>query len=675
MDTTFEKTKTAALESKNMWNFGRPPPSNFSTTPLPRSEDSNSDDESLLDPDIRDHYAQERKREFENFKLMRRKEQQLKRRVRAQHKNESFSDSKGAAVTKSRPTKAPMIGRRDFPDGLGEVPQHVTIPVERRDLKFDHPVIVSREGGQSDGKRKKIDRSAKGKGGIRQSNQKLQAALLDGIADARASTICKYFQKGKCFHDDKCNYLHVGAGGVSPSSPPPDADKPEVKEVKLKENDVFGARLDRKFLISSGSWCFLPFYREIEWTHVRDDFNCITDQRVLNHQPVETTYNNARKAVYNVTTRYKLMFPSFQRMIAGLVLSTASAIVADECSMKIVDKMNNYGPSKLQLVTSFRKWLTRPSEVWFTVPWIGNNVAKIYNPLSTSLSALFQFTTTNLTKGITFVPPKLGTLSVSPNRYWFSRLKPLVFEQKVNYPVWVGVGVLLSGIFLTMKYFNDQGRYLVYRETEDEKVMSQELTAQLINTDVGSATSLNTVGTILDRISNQFAGINIDRVRVEAKQGSKLYAKQFFAHNSLDPENMHFHNSPVVTENSTNLDIIHAKNLETKIMQLNRAPSFIELINPGITNGKQFLYRLVLPSLAVLILIPIWKMSRANRGASTNASLAQSLLGIRSFAINFQNMLVTGCKNTLRHYNTINLSNLMTGSMVSLFPDGERWSC
>jgi hypothetical protein len=205
--------------------------------------------------------------------------------------------------------------------------------------------------------------------------------------------------------------------------------------------------------------------------------------------------------------------------------------------------------------------------------------------------------------------------------------------------------------------------------------MSEELTRQLVHTSITGRSKTNTFAAIVDRMADNYPQINIDRSAVDVKVGSKLYAKQFIQHGiGNQVENSIFYEAPVLTPQSTSMDITQQRNLERQISQLNQGPklsslAFRELISESLSpspSGPPFAQppTRILTQLTYLLLF--------------GGLISVSLVAYRRATLKPNNSLETILTNILksgsRLFTMKEISALTHGWKVPTIPNGDVWS-
>lgn len=398
----------------------------------------------------------------------------------------------------------------------------------------------------------------KGSGKGDQKTKALKTAIFDSEQRALGQQECRHFSKfGKCKFEDKCKYFHspkleksIEENGPPPTSaPPPKAPSPPPAQSSKN--------LGATFLLPTMSSLFgCQAWKCITWTKVKDISSNAEDNRVLSHRPIDVVYKDPQLALYNYTQSTVIYAPTLWSL------------------------------TKISCSQIFNLMVWRVCDKYF-LPTAARAISPYLGVLSTATSYGLSFISNFLFKSaFTF----LASPSVA--------LRSLVYDTVVNQPTSSAVttsdqyvlplcSFITGAIFMCLSYHHfkctwayysgkQRGRKVIFPNHDPpvEKIISEELTVQLLHANVSAATPVDTFATIVDRLAQNYAQINLDRTQVMAKNDSKLYAKQFHQHHILDNcENSSFHQPPQPSLGSTSTDTIHLKRLDQAVFQSNLAPA------------------------------------------------------------------------------------------------------
>lgn len=399
----------------------------------------------------------------------------------------------------------------------------------------------------------------KGSGKGDSKTKALKASIHESEQRALGQQECRNFSKfGKCKFGDKCKYFHspIIEKSIEESSfePLPKAPKPPEPPASQSPKN-----LGATFLLPTMSTLFgCQAWKSITWTKIKDIDSKSEDNRVLPHRPIDVVYKNPQLALYTYTQSTVIYAPT----LWSLTKITCSQIL-NFIAWRVVDKY------------------ILPCAVNILSPHVSNVSNALISGFSSMSNVIFK-------SAFTF----LATPSAA--------LKSLVFDNVVSSSLAesssVGnsttptfpISTIFTGavfLFLSYRHFTStwnyysgkqRGRKIEFPNHDPpvEKIISEELTIQLLHANVSAATPVDTFATIIDRLAQNYAQINLDRTQVMAKNDSKLYAKQFHQHLILDNcENSSFHQPPQQTLGYTSTDTIHLKRLEQAVFQSNLAPA------------------------------------------------------------------------------------------------------
>jgi hypothetical protein len=523
-------------------------------------------------------------------------------------------------------------------------------------------------------------------------------ATNDSIAKELAAQECKFFkEKGHCKYGEKCKYLHID-GGQDPDPPPEKPPPPPPPEVK---DNSYQGNLDATFKLSAMDWFCFPMYRVVRWAQVCELESWSSDERVLNHQQVDIVYDNPRAAEYEVTTQKVIVLPTDQTVAESLIIFF-SVLGASALVYNLFRNSWNYRapvPVKPIVTTdlintacnhwgarwrNFRRQSPFPADKFFSYDFLAFIAGSTWNVgvdwLNYFTPLISPFCKKDNIPSLSFVKHPVGTM--------FSRNASSDYSDIIHIDTglygWKNdllsffstVPALISTYwYLATHKAGSNGRTKCIETYKETYLMSEELTHQLVHTSITGRSKTNTFAAIVDRMADNYPQINIDRSAVDLKVGSKLYAKQFIQHGiGNQVENSIFYEAPVLTPQSTSMDITQQRNLERQISQLNQGPKLLSLALKELTSDDQSQSPSGQPSVPQPTRISTRLMYLLLFGVSISVSLVvYQKVTRKSNSFSFSTLMNT-LKSGSHLFTMKEISSLMHGWKGPTILNGEEWS-